>query len=537
MTELHLPWLELSVILLLTGAIAVRWVTSAERARVYTLAVLGASLICNLSAWVDFARMHIFEAHDRWDLLHALFGVDLLIVDEFSAPLLMLTTLLSFLTVLSTLRTKVQRVPFSGILISQVIVQGIFSTKEPWLLIGLMGLSILPPLKDLINRQKSTRVFTIHMGVHFVLLVLGWLLIATQEPESSIYLLGGGLLVVSILIRSGVAPLHCWMTDLFEHAAFGTSILFVAPMVGAYAAVRLVMPVAPEWGLKLMALASLFTTVYASGMAMVQCESRRFYCYIFLSHASLVLVGLETVTPEALTGGLCVWFSVSLSLTGFGLTLRSVESRLGRLSLSDFHGLYDHMPNLAVLFLITGLASVGFPGTIGFVSTELLVDGVIHVYPYFGLAVVAAAAINGISILGVYFRLFTGTKHTSTISLQSRWPERLAVMTLVALMIGGGLYPQSFIASRNHAAEHLIQERQAKLSEHGKPEQALKLLEVDSEVEVESEADEQTENADRNSPIRAPSIKAKAGTQEIAAGSARIHRKGPYRNRDAISDH
>lgn len=535
MIELYLPWLELAVAVLILGAVVVRGVRQPERARVFSLVALGTSLIFNLSAWVDFASMHALEAHDRWDLIHAVFGMDLLMVDEFSAPLLMLTSLLGFLTVLSTLRTKVQRVPFAGILLAQAMVQGIFSTKEPWLLILLLSGSILPPLADLIQRRKPTRVFALHMGLHIVLLIVGWILIATQSRDSSVYLLGGVLLVVSILIRSGVAPLHCWMTDLFEHASFGTAILFVTPMVGAYAAVRLVMPYAPDWGLTLMAFASLFTSVYASGMAMVQRESRRFYCYLFLSHSSLVLVGLETVTSEALTGALCVWFASSLSLTGFGLTLRAVESRLGRLSLSDYHGLYDHMPNLAILFLITGLASVGFPGTIGFVSMELLVDGVIHVYPFSGLAMVAAAAINGISIVGVYFRLFAGTRHTSTIALQSRWPERLAVLTLVALMIGGGLYPQPFLESRQHAAEHLIEVRNAHLNLPLHPDSHAYHSEMPAESEKEFE--DVDDVAMRRTPGWGRNVSVAHYLAMSIADVPRMRERGPHRNRDATDEH
>src|SRR5207245_149416 len=75
---------------------------------------------------------------------------------------------------------------------------------------------------------------------------------------------------------------------------------------------------------------------------------------------------------------LCVWFSVLLSLGGFGLTLRALEARHGRLSLTSYYGLYEQSPTLAVCFLLTGLASVGFPGTVGFVSTELLVDGAVE---------------------------------------------------------------------------------------------------------------------------------------------------------------
>jgi NADH-quinone oxidoreductase subunit M len=55
------------------------------------------------------------------------------------------------------------------------------------------------------------------------------------------------------------------------------------------------------------------------------------------------------------------------------LTLRALEAHFGRLSLAEFHGLYEQVPALAVCFVMTGLASVGFRGTLGFVSAELLV--------------------------------------------------------------------------------------------------------------------------------------------------------------------
>ncbi len=154
-----------------------------------------------------------------------------------------------------------------------------------------------------------------------------------------------------------------------------------------------------------------------------------------------------------------MWISVGLSLTGFGLTLRAIESRVGRLSLQDFHGLYEKMPHLASFFLLTGLASVGFPGTVGFVGVELIVEGAIDVYPYVGMLVVVAAALNGISILRVYFRLFTGTVHTSTFSLVARWPEKIAILILSFLVLAGGLFPQPGVHSRHHAAEAIMSRR------------------------------------------------------------------------------
>lgn len=459
MTELHFPWLELAILLPLVGAIVVAFIGSAERARQWTLAILGLSLVGTIAAWVDFERLRVVEAHDRWDVLHYLFGGDLLALDEFSAPLLTLVSLLGFLMVLGTLRTKLQRVSFGSLLLGQALAQATFSAREPWLLIGLMLAALLPPWWELRSRAKPTGVYSVHMGVFASFLVGGWWIVKATTAGESLHYLGGVLLVIAVLIRCGVAPLHCWITDLFEHAAFGSSILFVAPMAGAYAAVRLVVPEAPDWSLKLLVWTSIITSVYSAGMALVQQESRRFFVYLFLSHASLVLVGLETATTEAWAGALSVWFSTSLSLAGFGLTLRSIESRFGRVSLADYHGLYEHMPNLAVLFLLTGLASVGFPGTIGFISTELLVDGVIHRYPWSGAAIVLAAALNGIAVLRVYLKLFTGPRHSTSIDLRSRPAERIAVLVLVAAMIGGGIYPQPFLVSRYRAAEHLLEER------------------------------------------------------------------------------
>lgn len=471
MKELHFPWLELSILLPLLGAIATSVIRlkRADRARVWALWTTGITLAFSIAAWRDFNFLKTFEAHDRWDLLRSLRGADVLVIDELSAPLLPLVSLLYFLTVLSTLQTKVRRVSFGNLLLSQSILLTLFSCKEPTAVIALLTVSTLPPMLELMSRRKSIRAYVLHMGLHILLLTSGWILflIGVRGPASTlsgVSLLGIVLMMLAVLIRNGVAPLHSWMTDLFEHASFATAILFVTPMAGAYGALRLILPVAPDWTMRTLAVASLFTALYASGMALVQTESRRYFCYLLLSNSSLVLVGLETATPAALTGGLCVWLSVSLSLAGLGFTLRSVESRMGRLSLKDFHGLYDHMPSLATLFLLAGLASVGFPGTIGFIATELLVDGLIHKYPVFGAVVVLVAAINGISIVQVYFRLFTGKRHTSSISLAILFPERISVLVLAVLVLGAGLYPQPFLASRYHAAQELIH-RRAQFSE------------------------------------------------------------------------
>jgi NADH-quinone oxidoreductase subunit M len=460
MTTVHVPWIELAILAPLIGAFWVRLLRDPDLARKHSLWISGFSLVCTIIAWrlLGESGSALRMARERWD------GPTIFLLDELSAPLLPLTALLFLLTVLATLRTKVRRFSFGSMLMSEAILLATLACRQPWAIIALLAMGTIPPWRELHDRNKPTRVFVVHMALFVALLVAGQAIqqfggdLHRRSPVAAV------LLMAAVLIRSGIVPLHCWLTDLFEHASFGTALLFVTPMVGAYAAARLVLPIAPDYVLRSIALLSLVTAVYAACMALVQHEARRFFCYVFLSHSSLVLVGLESANKIGLTGALCVWLSVGLSLAGFGLTLRSVEARTGRLSLDQFHGLYEHMPMLAILFMVTGLGSIGFPGTLGFVGTELLLEGAMQVYPLAGTAIVIAAALNGLAMLHAYFRVFTGARHMSSIDLRIRWPEQIAMLILTALILGGGLYPQPGVDSRYHAAVKLIEQREAPLA-------------------------------------------------------------------------
>jgi len=455
--QLHLPWLELTILIPLIGSAWLSRLRHPETARVHCLILSALTCFCAIGAWIDFGTLDIFEAHDRWDLITPILGEDVLVIDELSAPLIPLAALLYLLTTVVTMPTKVRRFSFAWALLAEAILLATLSCKEPWGVIALLIAGTVPPFVEMRNRGRTTRFFTLHMGLFIILLVAGWALFESGWVPPA---WGIGLLTAAILIRGGIFPFHCWMMDLFEKATFGTALLFVTPMVGAYAAVRLILPIAPEGALRSIAMLSLFTAVYASGMAIVQTEARRFFCYLFLSHASLVLVGLETNTPISLTGGLSVWLSVGLALGGFGLTLRSLEARTGTLRLDRFQGLAEPMPVLASFFLLTGLASVGFPGTFGFVGMELLIDGTLQAYHYVGPMIVLAAALNGIAVLRAYFLLFTGARHVSTIPLRSRLSERLTVFGLALLILGGGMFPHPGIQSRYHAVTEMLRQRQ-----------------------------------------------------------------------------
>ena len=472
MSELHLPWLELTVLITIIGAIWVSQVRDPFVAGRHSLVFNSIALALSVGAWIDFefinpVGMLPTEAQDFWNPLTQLVGRQIFVIDPLSAPLLSLVALLYFFVSLTTLRTKIRRFSFSWTLASEAIVLATFSCEDPSLIIPLLIAGTIPPFFELRVRGQNTGVYVKHMALYIGMLLLGWLFLEWEGHEKSHSLLVIAPLVIAVLIRSGICPFHCWMSDLYERATFGTALLVSLPLVGAYATMRLVFPISPDWVMRSIGLMSLLTAVYASGIALVQTDARRFFCYLFLSYSALVLVGLEAGTPKSLIGALCVWMAVSVSLGGFGLTLRALESRRGRLSLKEFQGLYNHTPALAVLFLITGLASVGFPGTFGFIGTEMLVDGAIDAFPLVGIAVIFASALNGISVVHAYFRLFTGTTHTSLVSLGIVRRERFAVITMLALIFIGGLIPQYNVVSRQRAADRLLRQRATFIGKHG----------------------------------------------------------------------
>ncbi|HEY5312067.1 MAG TPA: proton-conducting transporter membrane subunit, partial [Pirellulales bacterium] len=454
----QLPWLELAILVSLIGSPLVSRLRDPQRAFRWGLGLTGLAFACSVLAWISFG-VGISPA-DCWRMQPWLFGRQLFGLDTINAPLIPLVALLHFLTALATARAHMRRFSLSWSLAAEAVRLAIFSCQEPWPLVVLLVLGVVPPYVELVNRGRPTRVYVLHMSAFAVLLVGGWAAIEwslVSSPQTTSW--AAVPLLAAILIRCGTVPVHCWLTDWFEHASLGITLLFVIPLGGVYAAVRLLLPIADDWMLTSLGVIALATAVYAAGMATIQRGTRRFLAYLFLSHASLVLVGLGLHNDLSLVGALSLWFSVIVAVGGFGLSLRAVESRFGRLSLTNYHGLYEHSPMLAACFLLTGLASVGFPATIGFISTELLVDGAIEARPLIGVAVVAAAALNGIAVVRAYFRLFTGARHVSTVSLGIGLRERIAVLTLAALIVLGGLFPQPGISSRQRAAQEILDSR------------------------------------------------------------------------------
>jgi NADH-quinone oxidoreductase subunit M len=276
------------------------------------------------------------------------------------------------------------------------------------------------------------------------------------------------LIVVAALVRKGIVPFHAWVPEVFDRGRLGPAILFNAPQVGAYITVVLIVPRASPEMLRTIALLALGTAVYGAALALVQRSARRACGYLFMSQSALVMAGLDCTSVTALAGGLVVWLSAGLGFAGLARCVLVLEARRGRADLTRYHGGYDRMPVLAISFLAMGLACTGFPGTLGFIGQELLVDGAVDVFPVMGFAVVIASALTGLAVLRMYFSLFCGrpdvVAHPS-LRLGLRPREAWTFVALVIALVGLGLAPRPLVDSRFAASEEILRLRQERLAD------------------------------------------------------------------------
>jgi NADH-quinone oxidoreductase subunit M len=269
-------------------------------------------------------------------------------------------------------------------------------------------------------------------------------------------------------VRKGIVPFHAWVPEVFDHGRLGPAILFNAPQVGAYITVVLIVPRASPETLRVIALLALGTAVYGAALALVQSSARRACGYLFMSQSALVMAGLDCTSETALVGGLVVWLSAGLGFAGLARSVLVLEARRGRLDLTTYHGGYERMPVLAISFLAMGLACAGFPGTLGFIGQELLVDGAVDVFPVVGFAVVIASALTGLAVLRMYFSLFCGRAEVSahaSLRLGLKPREAWTFVALVITLIGFGLAPRLLVDSRFDASDAILRLRQERMSQ------------------------------------------------------------------------
>ena len=446
MTEFSLPWISL-LIFIHVSAIFVGLLGRGGRGGL--LVAMSLAFLVDLLIFVDFQGHDAAVRMDPW--------LPFLRVDSLLSSVLPFVGLLLWVTTFIRPRKTCTRQSLTLFTLSSLALIGLILARDArvFAVLWLVG-----SLLFLVERGRqpglSIRVPALYLGLSAVSVLVGaWLLAASDESHPTTRILALFLLVLGASVRKGLLPFQSWVPDSFQRGPFASTLLFCTPQVEVILLVRLVLPVATPEIMSLIGGLALLTAVYAAAASSVQNDARRCFAYLFMSQTALVMAGITSSTVEGLTGALCLWLSGGMALTGMGLTLWLMEARHGRLDLSVYRGGYESKPLLATGFLLLGLASVGFPGTLGFVAQELLIEGEVVRFPILGFAVIVASGLCGITVLRMFFALFCG-KPAPRLKLRLQRRQLVVVILLVAILYVFGLLPSAFVDKQSLIAGSLL---------------------------------------------------------------------------------
>jgi len=131
-----------------------------------------------------------------------------------------------------------------------------------------------------------------------------------------------------------------------------------------------------------------------------------------------------------------------------------VHSRL----IEKYGGLVHRMPVYALVFMVFMLASVGLPGTSGFVGEFLVIVGVFQVNTWVALLMATGMVLGAAYMLYLYRRVIFGklTKQHLMSMTDLNWREKTIFAPLILLVLWMGFYPVSFIDVMSASVENLI---------------------------------------------------------------------------------
>jgi NADH-quinone oxidoreductase subunit M len=189
-----------------------------------------------------------------------------------------------------------------------------------------------------------------------------------------------GAFALAFLIKVPLFPLHTWLPDAHVEAPTGGSVILAAVMLkfGTYGLLRFAMPFFPlaTWEMApLIAILAVVGIIYGALVAYVQPDVKKLVAYSSVSHLGFVVLGLLTITPQGIQGGIFQMLAHGISTGGLFLAVGLLYDRRHTRRLDDFGGLWKRMPVFGAFFLIIVLASAGLPGLCGFIGEFLVLIG------------------------------------------------------------------------------------------------------------------------------------------------------------------
>jgi NADH-quinone oxidoreductase subunit M len=271
----------------------------------------------------------------------------------------------------------------------------------------------------------------------------------------------------SFAVKMPMWPVHTWLPDAHVQAPTAGSVILAGVLlkIGGYGFLRFSLPMLPEASLYFAPLVwtlSIIAVIYTSLVALVQTDMKKLIAYSSVAHMGLVTVGLFAFNPQGLEGAMIQMLSHGLVSAALFLCVGVVYDRLHTREIARYGGLVSIMPRYAALFLFFTMASVGLPGTSGFVGEFVVIMGVFKVNAVVALLTATGMVLGAAYALWLYRRVVFGELVKGELKKMTDLTphETLTLGVLAALVLWIGIYPAPLFEAIAPSVAHILEQMQ-----------------------------------------------------------------------------
>jgi NADH-quinone oxidoreductase subunit M len=455
---------------------------SADGARWTALGATFVDLALGILLWLNFdvggAQWQFVEQGVRLGF----FGWDLGI-DGFALMLIMLSVFLMPICIGASWRSVTKRVPeyMAAFLLTEMLMIGTFAAQDLFLFYlffeaGLIPMYLIIGIWGGANRIYASYKFFLYTLLGSLLMLIAMLYMAGTAGTSSIpalqaYDFPAGVqtwlwlaFFASFAVKMPMWPVHTWLPDAHVQAPTAGSVILAGVLLklGGYGFLRFSLPMFPEASGELTWLIfalSAVAVIYTSLVALVQADMKKLIAYSSVAHMAIVTIGLFAFNRQGIEGAMIMMLSHGLVSGALFLCVGVIYDRLHTREIARYGGLSINMPRYAILFLFFTMASIGLPGTSGFVAEFLALMGTYQVSTWTALLCTTSIILGAAYMLYLYRRIAYGEIPSEEVRAMPDLSRReLWLMApIAAVVLWMGVYPESFLAPMRKDVAVLLQ--------------------------------------------------------------------------------
>jgi len=392
-------------------------------------------------------------------------------VDGISMPFVMLSTFLTPLAILAswqaiTVRVREYMIAF---LVLETMMVGMFVSLD-MLMFYLFFEAVLIPMFLIIGiwggprRVYAAFKFFLYTLLGSVLMLVCMLAMYIDAGTTDIPALAGhrfadtmqtwlflGFLA-SFAVKVPMWPVHTWLPDAHVEAPTAGSMILAGVLLkmGGYGFLRFSLPMFPmasEYFAPLIFTLSIIAVIYTSLVALAQSDMKKMIAYSSVAHMGFVTVGIFTLTEQGIAGAMFQMISHGLVSAALFFCVGVVYDRLHTRDISAYGGVATVMPRYAVFFMFMMLASVGLPGTSGFVGEMLVLVGAWHASSWVAFFTATGLVLGATYMLWLYRRVMFGAIVNDAVKTMEpmQMREFTIFLPLSFLVLLFGVYPMALL--------------------------------------------------------------------------------------------